>query len=307
MSNSNKEKWSKLFTIIKPKDFDATWILPNDVVEKCNPMAMSTYRTLNFTDLILEYLGKNNEFSEKEKQLLFVFSKSFSHKFHCCHHFVQLLGQIYKYRELDKEKDFFFMMEFKDEIQSDLRKVVYYGTIYYESFIYHLLSSIDNLRILIHLTVPKYVDDRNRTYHKALNSLKQHHAVNEEITKYLYKEDELWIDNLYKVRADIYHNYSEPLEPKNITFFPAGEKTGVNYIDTSIDLRVYNASLTKRPHVTLDELLAGIQMRLFLLFYNITYIQYYMRKKDKLNEFVNIFRTFCDPEEVNKRSWKTSV
>ncbi|MBE3138175.1 MAG: hypothetical protein IMZ43_12420 [Thermoplasmata archaeon] len=302
MEKLNNENWSKLFTIIKPEDFDATWILPNDVVDKCNPMAMSSFRTLNFTDLILEYIGKNNGFSEKEKQLLFVFSKSFSHKFHCCHHFVQLLSQIYNSKELNKEKDFLYMIDFKDEIQTDMRKVVYYGTIYYESFIYHLLSSIDNLRILIHLTVPKYVDYRTRTYHKALDSLKHRHAVNEEITKYLFKEDELWINNLYKVRTEIYHNYSEPLEPTNITFFPAGEKTGLNYIDTSIDLRVYNASLTKRPHITLDELLAGIQMRLFLLFYNITYLQYFYRKPEKLNEVVNIFRVFCDPEEVGKKS-----
>ena len=136
MEKINRDNWSELFTIIKPENLDVAWILPNDVVDKCDPMAMSSYKTLNFTDLILEYLGKNNGFSEKEKQLLFIFSKSFSHKFHCCHHFVQLLSQIYNSKEFDKEKDFLYMIDFKDEIQSDMKKVVYYGTIYYESFIY---------------------------------------------------------------------------------------------------------------------------------------------------------------------------
>lgn len=193
------------------------------------------------------------------------------------------------------------MIKSQNDIQSELQKVVFYGTIYYESFIYHLLSSIDNLRILIHLCIPKYVDERTRTYHKALRSLKHPHALNEEITKYLLKEDDLWINNLYNVRADIYHNYSEPLEPRNITFFPAEEKTGLNYIDTSIDLRVYTASLSKKSHATLDQILAGLQTRLFLLFYNITYLHYYYRKRDKLNEVINIFRVYSNPDEFDKK------
>lgn len=107
MTNSIKEKWSKLFTIIELSGLDATLILPKEVIDKCDSFALSSYRTLNFTNQILEYIGKNNQLNSGERKKLLIFSKSFSHKFHCCHHFVQLLAQLYKNKELDKDKDFF--------------------------------------------------------------------------------------------------------------------------------------------------------------------------------------------------------
>ena len=298
MAKINRDNWSELFTIIKPENLDVKWILPTEVVNKCNDMEIHSFKTLNYTGLILQYIKKNNNFSERQKQLYKIFSSSFYHKFHCCHHFSQLMGQLYENIELDKKEGFWYQIQHNKKIQLDLKQVRFYGTIYYESFIYHLLSSIDNLRILIHLIIPKYVSDLTRTYHKALKSLTQHHVSNEEISKYLFKEDELWINNMYNVRADIYHNYSEPLEPTNLTVFLAGDKKGFNYIDTSIDLRVYNASISKRPFVTLDELLGGIQLRLFLLFYNLTYLLYYYKKPENLIDIINTFRTYCEPEKT---------
>jgi len=301
MKKIDKDNWSELFTIIEPKNLDVKYILPKKVIDTCKEMEMHSITTIDYTSLILEFIEKNNKFTDTQKQVFDIFSESYFHKFLSCHHFTQLIGSYYKNVEIDRENGFCYELQHNKKIQVNLKQIKFYGTIYYESFIYHLLSSIDNLKLLIYLVIPKYVRYNTRTFHKALNALGHHHVCDEEISKYLYKENELWIDDIYKVRADIYHNYSEHLQPKSVSVYLSGKKKGFNYTDTSIDMRVWNVTLSKRSFATLDEILCGIHIRLFLLFYNLVYLLYFYRKPEKMSDIINTFRLYCQPNILKEK------
>ena len=76
-----------------------------------------------------------------------------------------------------------------------------------EDVIYHTMSSIDNLPLLLGLFY-KGVEP-TMSFNSARKALQHSHTKNLEITKFIDRNWDEWIENLHDFRGDIYHHHSK--------------------------------------------------------------------------------------------------
>lgn len=76
-----------------------------------------------------------------------------------------------------------------------------------EDYIYHLMSAIDNLTLLLRIF---YKNASGNNISRCKGSLVKHqHSKGFEVSKFLDAPENKWVFDLYSFRGDIYHEYSK--------------------------------------------------------------------------------------------------
>jgi len=93
------------------------------------------------------------------------------------------------------------------EVMSITHELTFKYTSLMEDVIYHTMSSIDNLPLLIGIFYRGV--EPTMSFNSARKALQHNHTKNLEITKFINRNWDEWIENLHDFRGNIYHNHSK--------------------------------------------------------------------------------------------------
>ena len=97
--------------------------------------------------------------------------------------------------------------EFRRENMSITHELTFKYTSLMEDVIYHTMSSIDNLPLLIGIFYNGV--EPTMSFNSARKALQHGHTKNLEITKFINRNWDEWIENLHAFRGNIYHHHSK--------------------------------------------------------------------------------------------------